>query len=66
MEDFDKIQSKQLVRITGKIYHSVTYMQCLIGVRDEGDEDREDHIDEQRDEDVEIDLGEYPGRFRHM
>ena len=42
------------------------YVQCLIGVRDEGDEDREDHIDEQRDEDVEIDLGEYPGSSGHL
>ena len=41
-----------------------TYVECLIGVWDERDEDREDHIDEQRNEDIEVDLGENPGSIR--
>ena len=43
-------------------------MQCLVGIRDEGDEDREDDVDEQSYEDVEVDFGEDPGslgRLRH-
>ena len=34
----------------------LTHVQCLVCVRDEGDKDTEDHVDEERDEGVEIDL----------
>ena len=33
-------------------------MQCLISIRDERDEDRENHINEESNEDVKVDLGE--------
>ena len=44
--------------------NTASYTCLIIGVRDEGDKDREDHKDEQRDEGVEVDLGKHPGRNR--
>ena len=35
-----------------------TYMQCLIRILDKRYEDAQDHIDEHRNKDVEINLGE--------
>ena len=35
-------------------------MDPLVGIRDEGDEDVQDDIDEECNEDVQIDLGEHP------
>ena len=35
-----------------------THMEGLVRVGDERDEDREDHIDEQSDKNIEIDFGE--------
>ncbi len=43
-------------------------MKSLIGVRDEGDEDRQNHVDEEADKDVQVDLPEdigWGGHFRH-
>ena len=40
-------------------------MEGLVGVRDERDEHTEHHVDEEGDEDIEVDLGEDPGREGH-
>lgn len=37
-------------------------MQCLVSIRYEGDEHREDNVDEEANEDVQVDLAEDIGR----
>lgn len=43
-----------------------THMQCPVGVLNERDEDREDHVDEERHKDVEVDFGEDVNKYRRI
>ena len=52
----------------GTVLH-LTHVERLIGVRDETNEHTEDHVDEEGDEQVEVDLAEDPegkGRLWHL
>ena len=38
----------------------ISYLNCIIGVHDDGQEERQDDVDEEGDEGVEVDPGEPP------